>query len=92
MRVSRRAFLASSAVAGLGVAAPSSFGVAHEEAAGSGDAIPFDGPHQAGVITPGDDEATFAALDAIALDMPVQLTWIEEDGITWPAFEPAGAS
>jgi len=31
-------------------------------------------------------------LDAIALDMPVQLTWIEEDGITWPAFEPAGAS
>ena len=29
------------------------------------------------------------APDAIALDMPVKLTWVEEDGITWPAFEPA---
>jgi uncharacterized OB-fold protein len=29
------------------------------------------------------------ALDQIALDMPVTLTWIEEDGQTWPAFEPA---
>ncbi len=28
-------------------------------------------------------------LDEIALDMPVTLTWIEEDGSTWPAFEPA---
>lgn len=25
----------------------------------------------------------------IALDMPVRLTWIEEDGRLWPAFEPA---
>ncbi|WP_028067183.1 Dyp-type peroxidase [Solirubrobacter soli] len=64
MRVSRRAFLAGSAVAGLGVAAPS---LAAREPSSS-DAIPFDGPHQAGVITPGDNEATFAALDAIALD------------------------
>jgi uncharacterized OB-fold protein len=28
-------------------------------------------------------------LDRIELDMPVTLTWIEEDGITWPAFEPS---
>jgi uncharacterized OB-fold protein len=25
----------------------------------------------------------------ITLDMPVRLTWIEEDGRRWPAFEPA---
>lgn len=28
--------------------------------------------------------------DQIALDMPVRLTWIEEKGRPWPAFEPAG--
>jgi uncharacterized OB-fold protein len=28
-------------------------------------------------------------LEQIALDMPVRLTWIEEDGQAWPAFEPA---
>jgi len=27
--------------------------------------------------------------DEIVLDMPVKLAWIEEDGITWPVFEPA---
>src|SRR5262249_9516537 len=30
------------------------------------DRIAFDGPHQAGVITPGSNEAAFAALDVIA--------------------------
>src|SRR5262245_35278329 len=27
--------------------------------------------------------------DAIELDMPVQLTWLDEDGVPSPAFEPA---
>jgi uncharacterized OB-fold protein len=27
--------------------------------------------------------------EALAHDMPVQLTWIEEQGRSWPAFEPA---
>lgn len=26
--------------------------------------------------------------DEIVLDMPVMLTWIEDNGSTWPAFEP----
>lgn len=29
---------------------------------------------------------------AIVHDMPVRLTWIEVDGRTWPAFEPAQAA
>jgi uncharacterized OB-fold protein len=28
-------------------------------------------------------------VEALALDMPVSLTWIEEGGGLWPAFEPA---
>ncbi|MDE8653561.1 Zn-ribbon domain-containing OB-fold protein [Novosphingobium album (ex Liu et al. 2023)] len=28
-------------------------------------------------------------IEDIVLDMPVSLTWIEEDGCIWPAFEPA---
>lgn len=28
-------------------------------------------------------------LEDIRLDMPVTLTWIEDDGQVWPAFEPA---
>jgi len=72
MKLSRRSFLATSAVAGLGVAAPS---LARETELT--DAIPFDGPHQAGVVTPGDNEATFAALDAIALDRGQLATALE---------------
>ncbi len=66
-RVSRRSFLAGSAAAvgaaGLGV--PDSR--AEPAASGLAASIPFDGPHQAGVVTAGDNEATFAALDSIAL-------------------------
>ncbi|CAI7979529.1 MULTISPECIES: Zn-ribbon domain-containing OB-fold protein [unclassified Parafrankia] len=29
-------------------------------------------------------------LEAIRLDMPVRLTWVDRDGLAWPAFEPAG--
>jgi deferrochelatase/peroxidase EfeB len=71
MNVSRRSFLTSTAAAigavglsgGGGLAAPPP--AAADPLAGK---VPFDGPHQAGVITPGDNEATFASLDAIALD------------------------
>ncbi len=71
-KVSRRSFLAGSAAAigagalggGDGLAA----GTPARAAGGSGlDArVPFDGPHQAGVVTPGDNEVTLAALDSIA--------------------------
>lgn len=27
--------------------------------------------------------------DAITLDMPVRLVWVDRQGMTWPAFEPA---
>jgi deferrochelatase/peroxidase EfeB len=60
--MNRRSFLASTAAA-IGAATLSGT----EAVADLEQAIPFDGPHQAGVITPGDNEATFAALDAIAL-------------------------
>jgi deferrochelatase/peroxidase EfeB len=32
------------------------------------DAVAFDGPHQAGVVTPAQQQATFVALDAVAAD------------------------
>jgi deferrochelatase/peroxidase EfeB len=69
--LSRRSFLAGSAAAigaaGLGAGDGLAAGD-KPPAAASGllTRIPFDGPNQAGVITPGDDEATFAALDCIA--------------------------
>jgi uncharacterized OB-fold protein len=28
--------------------------------------------------------------DQITPDMPVQLTWVDRDGLAWPAFTPAG--
>jgi deferrochelatase/peroxidase EfeB len=71
MNVSRRSFLASTAAAIGAVGLTGGDGLAATPAAAAGDLdakIPFDGPHQAGVITPGDNEATFASLDAIALD------------------------
>jgi deferrochelatase/peroxidase EfeB len=61
MKVSRRSFLAGSAAA-LGAAG---LGVSEGQAAGQA-AIPFDGPHQAGVANATAGQATFAALDAIA--------------------------
>jgi hypothetical protein len=30
--------------------------------------------------------------EALVHDMPVELTWIEENGRFWPAFAPAGAA
>jgi deferrochelatase/peroxidase EfeB len=75
VNVSRRRFLTGSAAAvgaaGLGVAGGSRLG-------GTADAkapatpnpldlhIPFDGPHQAGILTAGQAQATYAALDVIA--------------------------
>jgi deferrochelatase/peroxidase EfeB len=69
-KVSRRSFLAGSAAA-IGASALSggdglAAGAAAPAPGGLAGRIPFDGPHQAGVTTPGDNEATFAALDAIA--------------------------
>jgi deferrochelatase/peroxidase EfeB len=68
--LSRRSFLAGSAAAigaaGLGSGDGLAAGPKPPAAGGLAARIPFDGPHQAGVITPGDNEATFAALDCIA--------------------------
>jgi deferrochelatase/peroxidase EfeB len=64
MKVSRRSFLAGSAAAigaaGLGVAE------GHAAAEGTAATIPFDGPHQGGVVNATQGQTTFAALDAIA--------------------------
>ena len=70
MNVSRRSFLTSTAAAIGAVGLTGRDGLAATPAVASDleSKIPFDGPHQAGVITPGDNEATFASLDAIALD------------------------
>jgi deferrochelatase/peroxidase EfeB len=70
-KVSRRSFLAGSAAAigaaGLGAGDGLAAGAAPaSDPTGLAARIPFDGPNQAGVITPGDNEATFAALDCIA--------------------------
>ena len=71
MNVSRRSFLTSTAAAIGAVGLSGGDGLAATPIAAASDLdsrVPFDGPHQAGVITPGDNEATFASLDAIALD------------------------
>ena len=70
MNVSRRSFLTSTAAAIGAVGLTGGDGLAATPAVSPDldGKIPFDGPHQAGVITPGDNEATFASLDAIALD------------------------
>ncbi len=62
MSVSRRAFLAGGATA-VGAAAVAR---ASTPAPAAPAALPFDGPHQAGVVAATAGEATFAALDAIA--------------------------
>ncbi|MDT3440154.1 zinc ribbon domain-containing protein [Pseudofrankia sp. BMG5.37] len=28
--------------------------------------------------------------DRVRLDMPVRLTWVDRDGVAWPAFQPSG--
>lgn len=78
----RRAFLTRSAAAisigGVGAAvgatlapdapasAPNSDSTPTGDTPGLNARIPFDGPHQAGVVTPRQDQATFVALDSIA--------------------------
>jgi deferrochelatase/peroxidase EfeB len=62
--ISRRGFFAGSAAVAVGAAVPARAGAP----APASPRIAFDGPHQAGVITPGHGEATFAALDCIAPD------------------------
>jgi deferrochelatase/peroxidase EfeB len=42
-----------------------------------GDRIPFDGPHQAGVLTTRQDQATFVALDSIAPNQDVLFSGLE---------------
>jgi deferrochelatase/peroxidase EfeB len=68
--IDRRRFLLGSAAtlgaASLGAAAPPQ--AAEVDAPGLATRIPFDGPHQAGILTPPPAQATFAALDAIAPD------------------------
>jgi deferrochelatase/peroxidase EfeB len=72
--LSRRRFLAGSAAAlGAGLAAgdvraAGAPAATPALAAGITARLPFDGPHQAGIVTPTDDHATFAALDVIAPD------------------------
>ncbi|HEY6888660.1 MAG TPA: Dyp-type peroxidase [Solirubrobacter sp.] len=70
MNVSRRSFLTSTAAAigAVGLAGGDGLAATPAPATDLQSKVPFDGPHQAGVITPGDNEATFASLDAIALN------------------------
>jgi len=76
MSLDRRAFLLrSAAVLGTGgvasattLAAGAGADAAPSAGPGLATRIPFDGPHQAGILTPKPAHATFAALDAIAPD------------------------
>ncbi len=64
----RRAFLRGSAAAGLAGGALVGLEATAESAAQRERrrSVPFDGPHQAGIITPAGGQATLVALDAIA--------------------------
>jgi deferrochelatase/peroxidase EfeB len=69
----RRAFLGSAAALGDGAAIDRVLGAAGAEDAQAADApvvaakpIPFEGAHQAGILTPAPAHAIFAAFDAIA--------------------------
>jgi deferrochelatase/peroxidase EfeB len=76
-RVDRRRFLAGAGTAAAGAAAASvglgsiadaaSTPTAGEIVAGEGllDRVPFDGRHQAGILTPRQNQATFVALDSL---------------------------
>ncbi|WP_028058781.1 Dyp-type peroxidase [Candidatus Solirubrobacter pratensis] len=65
MSVSRRGFLAGSAAA-VGAAASGRLAAAGAEAPPPAAPVPFDGPHQAGVLDAGQAQATYVALDAIS--------------------------
>lgn len=72
-RIARRHFLAglggAAASLGLGSVAEADTGksTAGEIVAREGllDHVPFDGPYQAGILTPRQDQATFLALDSL---------------------------
>jgi deferrochelatase/peroxidase EfeB len=72
VKVNRRRFLTRSALALGAVAAGESAAASAAEAPPSGgsldERVPFDGPHQAGVVTEPRDAVVLAALDAIAPD------------------------
>jgi deferrochelatase/peroxidase EfeB len=68
--VSRRRFLAGGAALGAGVALDRATLAGAQDAAASPDkaaavAVPFEGRHQAGILTPRPQQAIFAAFDAI---------------------------
>jgi deferrochelatase/peroxidase EfeB len=70
VKTSRRGFLAGSAAAALSAGVVADTQGATAPAPSALDVrIPFDGPHQAGVVTPGHAEATYAALDVITTDL-----------------------
>ncbi|HEY7939667.1 MAG TPA: Dyp-type peroxidase, partial [Acidimicrobiales bacterium] len=79
--VSRRGFLGGLGVVGAGAAFAASGGltacsddkVTHTSGGASGEVLPFDGAHQAGIATPAQDRVAFAALDVTTHD-PDQLT------------------
>ena len=74
MQLSRRRFLAGSAAAAVAASGVAAGRAAGDAAAPPADGAPkdldarfaFDGPNQAGIVTPLTDQATFVALDAIA--------------------------
>jgi deferrochelatase/peroxidase EfeB len=70
VKVNRRRFLAGSALA-LGAVAAGDSATADPAPAAAALAhrIPFDGPHQAGVLTEPRDAVVLAALDGVAVDM-----------------------
>jgi deferrochelatase/peroxidase EfeB len=70
IRPSRRLFLAGAGgIAGAAaMAAPAAAQLAHEQPQTPSGTEPFYGPHQAGIVTPMQDELYFAAFDVVAKD------------------------
>jgi len=75
MTATRRSFLKSAGLGGasLGAAAgaapllsPAAAAAAAESASGSSGTVPFYGAHQAGIVTPAQDDLQFAALDMVS--------------------------
>ena len=70
MKVNRRRFLAGSALTAVAVAAgETSTAAPAAPATALTQRIPFDGPHQAGVLTEPRDAVVLAALDSVATDL-----------------------
>ena len=70
MKVNRRRFLAGSALTAVAVAAGETSAAAPAAPATAlTQRIPFDGPHQAGVLTEPRDAVVLAALDSVATDL-----------------------